>query len=188
MFTDNAGLDQLLQDALLALKNAAGQAGHPFRTPILATLNGNKPELRTIILRDFLADPYRLVFFTHGKSPKVAQIRNNPKTACSVYDPRSASQLRINGKATIHQADDISRHYWPMVPLVRYADYNPKIVPGNPLTETADQDVSIPPDSLFAVVSLEIQEIDILLIKPEGHKRAFFKKDKQLFRGSWVQP
>lgn len=188
MFADDAGPDQLLQNALLALKDAAGQVGHAFRTLVLGTLNGNKPELRTIILRDFLADPYRLVFFTHGKSPKVAHIRNNPETACSVYDPVSASQLRINGKTVVHQADEVARHYWPMVPPARYADYKPHIAPGDPLTTTSIPETSLPPNSFFAVLIMEIQEIDILLIRPEGHKRAYFKKTQQLFRGSWVEP
>lgn len=181
---DDASLPQLLLSALNALSEAAQSPQHSFRSFAVATVWEGQPFLRTVILRDFTAEPAQIFFFTHALSPKVTHIRHQPEIACLFYDPQSGCQLRIKGQAHVHQDDQLAQKYWSAVPPSRYGDYTHPNPPGQPL----DPHSLTPTLNFFCVIQTEIREIDILLIRPQGHIRAKFHKTAATFNGIWAQP
>ncbi|MDP4998702.1 MAG: pyridoxamine 5'-phosphate oxidase family protein [Saprospiraceae bacterium] len=184
MVINDSSLPQLLLSALHALSEAAQNPQHPFRSFAVATVWEGQPFTRTVILRDFTAEPTQLFFFTHALSPKVSHIRHQPEMACLFYDSQSGCQLRLKGQAHVHQDDQLAQKYWSAVPPSRYGDYTHPTPPGHPILPPSPT----PTLNFFSVIRTEIYEVDILLIRKQGHKRATFHKSAATFNGLWVQP
>ena len=77
------------------LAQAARQKDHVFRLMGLATVNGDAADLRTVVLREVLADAQRLVFFTDARSPKVKQLQAHPQATLMVWSAQLGWQLRL---------------------------------------------------------------------------------------------
>ncbi len=186
--SDTFSLENFFAEGMNALKKAAVEPSHPFRIPVLGTVAQGVPSLRSVILRDFLEEPFSLVFFTHAASPKVYDMLQNPVIACCAYDAGAGLQLRMNGTSKVHRQDSVARKYWATVPEARYADYDHDTPPGKPLPTVPDGGLGKALDRFFTVIVMEINEIDMLLIRRDGHQRAIFSKAAAGFDGMWVQP
>ena len=166
-----------------ALAQAATQREHPFRTMALATVHGAAADLRTVVLREVLADAPQLVFFTDARSPKVAQMRAHPIATLMVWSPALSWQLRLRASLAV-QTDGLAvSSRWARLKLSPAAqDYLSPLPPGAPLQRHGPEGAT---REHFAVVTAQVLALDWLELHADGHRRAQFDADGQ---GLWVTP
>lgn len=178
------------------LDAAAHTRGHGWRTLALATLAaparaGEPPQadVRTVVLREVDADARLLAFYTDSRSPKVAQLRAQPRVTLMAWCPVLGWQLRLR----VHTAVDTGglgvSSRWARLKMHPAAqDYLSPLPPGAALDTPAHQ-APPPPDrgsrEHFAVVFATVERIDWLELHAEGHRRAVFNAHGE---GRWVTP
>ena len=153
------------------LGSAADNNDDPMRLHVVATVDrNNRPNARTLVLRGARRDESLIWFHTDVRTPKVEHLRANPSVCAVCYDPRIGLQLRIDGIASIHHNDRLSRRHWSQYDLaVRYA-YGISHCPGEPLAEndprlrTARRHLAEGRDDEgfehFAVIEMRVESID----------------------------
>jgi len=122
-------------DPLALLKrdrDLARRAGDPWANLcVLATYSGQRPEARTLVLRD-LDD--RLAIFVNRTSPKSAHVERHPQVAVLLYLASASVQYRLNGVLE-PVATHVVHANWrarPRIPKVLdwlYRDHAPQSAP-----------------------------------------------------------
>lgn len=158
------------------LAACASDKTHAWRVMGLATVNGDVPDLRNVVIRE--ADPHArtLMFFTDARSPKVGQITAQPQAMLLGWSPALGWQLRLQVRLAVETTGLAVSSRWARLKMSPAAqDYLSPLPPGAPLTgsmppPTPDRDSR----THFAVVRAEVQQIDWLELRPGGHRRAVF--------------
>ena len=164
------------------LERAAQERDHGWRVMTLATVEGQEAQARSVVLREVDALARRVTFYTDDRSPKLAQIGQQPRGTLLVWCPRLSWQLRM--KVHLRQEEDQAKVQSPwsrlrMTPAAQ--DYLSPLAPGEPLGREADERGS---REHFAIVNAEVLSADWLELHAQGHRRAQFGP-----QGSrWVQP
>lgn len=152
---------------------------HPFRTFVFSTVNNSTvhPESRTVVKRHFDENNH-IVFFTHGKSPKVQHIRHNSAVAALFYHGRKRLQIRVKGNAFIMDRDD---DYYKKIKgnlnaLKSRNDYLGSLQPGtvldtNSVSEADDNTVH------FEIIKIVTTKFDILQLNESEHERWLYLKE-----------
>ena len=167
------------------LAQAVGDKGHAWRTPVLATVNGDTAEARTVILREVDAKGRRLLTYTDERAGKARQILHNPRGTLAMWSPALGWQLRCRVFLDVEMSGLSVASRWARINLSPAAqDYLSLQPPGAPLVA---QDAA-PPNTTqrthFAVIVARVVALDWLELHPLGHRRAVFDDE-----GSrWVQP
>jgi pyridoxamine 5'-phosphate oxidase len=162
------------------------QRKHPFHLPVFGTICDREPSLRVVVLRRFWRRPPALAFHSHIGSPKINQIKANPKVYWLFYHPEEKFQLRLKGKAEIHTNDELAEEQWLATEL-----FSRRCYVGKPPTQESKKPTSGLPDDLndrdptaeeseqgranFVVVTSTIDEIDCMELDVKGHRRSLFK-------------
>jgi pyridoxamine 5'-phosphate oxidase len=185
----NARLETLMEIEAAAwheLARAAGDKSHPWRTPVLATIEPGtgapSAEARTVVLREVDATSHTLLFFSDSRAPKLRQLRAQPRGTLLFWSSALGWQLRC---AVTLQAEDeglgVSSR-WTRIKLSPAAqDYLSPLPPGAALEGAAPAPAR---RENFAVVTAAVQSIDWLELHPDGHRRAGFSSSG----GRWLQP
>lgn len=195
-------LDAVLDRVWGRMEGAAEEPGHPFRTLTFGTLQGNAPNLRTVILREARRDERRLAFHTDRRSQKVVDVRSHERIAWRGWDADTREQVRLRGRGSVHVNDDVTDAMWDAQKPRSLAVYPKSTAPGTPTDTPHDglsdsvQETPLTREDVaagkkhFAVMRTVIDEIDWLHLHPEGHYRAQFRFecDRQAFEGTWVVP
>jgi len=193
-------LDEVLNSSWIILHKGVRNFRHPFHRPALTTIDGNTPEVRTVILRGFSEKDRTLICHCDARTPKVSQIRNNPKTSWLFYHPKKLIQLRLSGPASVHTDDKTSESQWKKVRQTSRINYCAEIPPGSP----AEKPTSGLPGFLrdkapklfdhpearknFAVIVCRFDQMDWLLLKLTGHLRAKFHWEDNRINLTWAVP
>jgi pyridoxamine 5'-phosphate oxidase len=182
----NARLDSLaaIEDALWqALRLAAHEKTHPWRTPVLATTDGDAGDARTVVLREADRDSATLHLYSDARSAKVTQIAAHPIGTLVMWSPALGWQLRVRAHlaATTEGLEVSSR--WARLKLSPAAhDYLSVQAPGTPL----DAALSARGERAhFALIDAQVQSIDWLELHADGHRRARFVVGAT---PRWLQP
>jgi hypothetical protein len=155
----------------------------PFHYVNIATIDLNKPAIRTVILRDVDKQKKEISFHTDLRSPKVAQLKINNTVSFLFYDPELRIQLRCSGEAFLHLKDARADLAWRKSRLSSQLCYTNLLPPGADLAEPELIDLSrtdVSDEELekafsnFLVVTSKINEIDWLFLHHKGHRRAKF--------------
>ncbi|MGY6548712.1 MAG: pyridoxamine 5'-phosphate oxidase family protein [Roseinatronobacter sp.] len=157
----------------------------PARHPTLATISPEGlPQARTVVLR--AADKPRAMLDVHTDlgSAKIADLRACPHAALHVWDDSARLQIRLALDATILTGADVA-DAWARVPAPSRAAYGRHPAPGAPLAQALAYDSPADPTA-FAVLHLQIREMDILHLGP-AHRRARFTRATG-WQGQWVAP
>jgi hypothetical protein len=163
---------------------------HEWRTVVLATLDGDTPDARTLILREVDARERQLVFYTDARSPKVRQIEQQPVGALMCWSRELDWQLRMQVRLAVLTSGLAVSSRWARLQSTRAAeDYLATHPPGHRL---GDEDAPVPlrPEidlgtrSHFAMITALVDEIDWLELHSDGHRRALFANGET----HWVQP
>jgi pyridoxamine 5'-phosphate oxidase len=164
------------------IERAVRERDHAWRTCTLATVDGDRAEARTVVLREARTTSHELMFYTDDRSPKLQQINRHPKGTLLMWSAALGWQLRlrVHLEAVADGLEVSSR--WTRLKLSPAAqDYLSPLAPGTPLgqpgTERGARDY-------FAVVRAQVEALDWLELHPEGHRRALFDSHG----ARWVQP
>ncbi len=170
------------------LELAAGDKQHAWRTPVLATVNGESADARTVILREVEARHKQLLSFTDDRAGKVAQLLRHPHGTMVMWSPALGWQLRCRVLLSLEMSGLTATSRWAQIKLTPAAqDYLARLPPGAPL-DVADVPEAPAPEPLqreyFAVINAQVESIDWLELHRSGHRRAVFDATG----ARWVQP
>ena len=163
------------------LFSAAQDAAHPWRTPVLATTDGELGDARTVVVRGVDIAQRRMTFFTDARAAKVAQLGAYPLGTLVHWSPALNWQLRVRVRLEA-QADGLAvSSHWARLKLSPAAhDYLSALAPGSKL----DNAIGARGErSHFALIVAEVLAIDWLELHAEGHRRARFTAGE----GLWLQ-
>ncbi|MBN1932485.1 MAG: pyridoxamine 5'-phosphate oxidase family protein [Desulfobacterales bacterium] len=193
-------LDDVLKSSWENLHNGVRNFRHPFYRPTLTTMNGNKPEARTVILREFSEIDRILICHCDARTPKVSQIRDNPNVSWLFYHPKKWIQLRFSGTASVHTDDKTAESQWKKVRLPNRINYCAEKPPGSPTEKPTSGLPSFLRDKApklldhpearknFAAIVCRFDQMDWLLLKLTGNIRAKFHWKDNRIEASWVIP
>ena len=160
-----------------------------YHTFSLATSSNNKIDNRTVVLRDCDKEKKTIIFNTNNSSKKIEQIKKNNDVSLVFYSKSEKIQIRLNGKAKIHNNDKFCSDRWDNMSKQSQECYYQNINPGSVINDP--NDIKINPDtkisSYFSVVVIRLYSIDWLYLSYSGHRRAKFTK-KEKFIGTWISP
>lgn len=177
-------LSQLHTEIWEQLQQAVEHKGHAWRTPVLATRDGEGVDARSVVLRDANAAARRLMFYTDARSAKVSQLRAQPMASLVCWSALLGWQLRLRCRLQVSTDGLAVSSRWAQLRLSRSAqDYMAPIAPGTAVD--APQRPELGERSHFALVYAEVAAIDWLALGGEtGHRRALFDA-----RGArWLAP
>lgn len=185
---------KLLRDGVRNFRN-------PFHRPILVTIDSDKkPQGRVVILREFSEKDRTLICHCDVRSPKIAQIQDNPNVSWLFYDPEKWLQLRLSGKASVHADDGVAESQWERVLLPQRINYCAEGPPGSLISKPTSGLPDLLQDKAsillhgtaarknFAAIVCQFDEMDWLLLKLTGHMRAKFYWNNSRLEASWVIP
>ena len=153
-----------------------------WRSAVLATYGKDGPEARTLIIRDY--EWPRLVFYSDSRTPKINDLKKDPRVSVVIYDPKKRVQIRLKGRAEFSTSGPEIERALSELPERSSFDYRTKLPPGSEVkTDSAARQFSETRN--FALIKIELSELDCLLLRTEGHSRAIFTGPEA---GSWVVP
>jgi pyridoxamine 5'-phosphate oxidase len=164
-----------LPDAIWAeLARAVNDHSHGWRTPVLATVDGEVADARTVVLREVDVALQALNFFTDARSPKVAQLQRNPLGTVAAWCPRLSWQLRMRVALQIETDGLAVSSLWAKLKLRTAAqDYMSELPPGSLLPARSEPArLEIGTRAHFALLRAKVLQIDWLGLRPQGHRRA----------------
>lgn len=168
------------------LAACVGDKQHPWRTPVLATTDGELGDGRIVVLREVTPEQKRLLIYTDRRSAKAAQLASHPRGTLVMWAPALGWQLRCRVALSLDTSGLAVTSRWAQIKLSPAAqDYLSPLPPGTEL----DDDTALPrpdPQALghFAVVDAQVQAIDWLELHPDGQRRAMFGAAS----ARWLQP
>ena len=171
------------------LESATHDKHHAWRTPVLATTDGETADARTVILREVDVRHRQLITFTDDRAAKVGQLLQHPRATMVMWSDTLGWQLRCRVLLSLEMSGLAATSRWARVKLTPAAqDYLARLPPGAPLDTPPQANIApaAPPlkREYFAVVCAQVLSLDWLELHPDGHRRALF--DEQGAR--WVQP
>lgn len=167
------------------LAGCAADKSHPWRTPVLATIDGERADARTVVLREIDERQRQLLIYTDERAGKVHQLLRCPHGTLVMWSPALGWQLRCRVRLTIEMSGLSASSRWARVRLSPAAqDYLSPLPPGAPVAAPGPPSHAPVARDYFAVIEAAIEAIDWLELHPDGHRRAIFDS-----RGArWVQP
>ncbi|MBP0600776.1 pyridoxamine 5'-phosphate oxidase family protein [Herbaspirillum sp. LeCh32-8] len=162
------------------LAEGAGPGLSPFTMWQLASVGlDGAPQVRTVVLRGIDRASGTLLLHTDLRSAKVAELRRDPRLSLVVCDLPNFRQIRIEGRATIHADDELTRAAWAANRPHSLILYQTPHAPGTPVgtPEAAHVPAGVDPAAgyvNFAVVAVSLSRIEYLDISPGAHRRAVF--------------
>jgi pyridoxamine 5'-phosphate oxidase len=176
-------LDQLESRVWTELVRAVVDRHHEWRTPVLASVDAEgAPQARTVVLRRADASTRVLEVFTDRRTPKVAQLRAEPKAVLVFWSNRLHWKLRVQARAEVLvDGPDVARAWGRLSQGASAADYLAPRAPGTPLSvepgEASD-------GHHLAVLRFDVVSLDWLALRREGHRRARIDAAGAV----WVEP
>jgi pyridoxine/pyridoxamine 5'-phosphate oxidase len=153
------------------------------------------------VLRKTNVAEKQLIFHTDTRSQKWQEIQQNASIAIHFYDAATRVQIRINGKATLHNNDALADAAWAKSNLSCKRTYMTSLAPSMPISEpasglTAHFETNDPTEEeatiarpFFGVVVIEATAVDWLWLNNKGHRRAkFFYENGALLHSTWLAP
>ena len=196
-------VDNLPYNTLEIMKNewnellkAVKDAAHDYHLFALSTTDGNKPELRTVVLREVDNDKYKISFHTDTRSPKYQQILNNPSISALFYDPVRRIQLRVKGLAAPSDDKILLKTLWSKLNKDSRQCYQGDLAPSDALPndiiinqipdKSSDSDKNVYGFENFTRITIQVSEIEILMLHHLGHKRLKCKLDCDPIETQWL--
>ena len=190
-------LEDVQHDLTDRLTRSANDRKSPMHTPAVIT---SDVDARTMVLREFDASAWTLRFHTDARAPKVAKIEADPRMAVLLYDKGAKVQIRVRGTGRILREGDLVERAWSRSDNFArrcYLGEGPGAVGEAPFSglppefegvEPNDQQV-IPARENFAVLLIELAELDWFYLAHTGHVRAQFERGGSgEWAGRWVSP
>lgn len=181
-----ASLTEIEAAVWIELARAVRDKQHAWRTPVLATTDGELADGRVVVLREAAPEQQRLLVYTDRRSAKAAQLGSHPLGTLVMWSPALGWQLRCRVSLSLDTSGLAVTSRWARIKLSPAAqDYLSPLPPGTKLEEPPSRPRP-DPQALghFAVVEAQVRSIDWLELHPDGQRRAVFAADG----ARWVQP
>ena len=185
-------------DCWLQIMEGALKSSHPFHQPVVANATTIGANMRMVVLRNASAAEKTISFYTDIRSGKWEELQNNQSISWLFYNPESRTQIRLSGKASLHQNDELANHAWKNVNSNSRKNYSSILTPSSkiidPKKSLHQEDRIITENSEegrgnFGVVVTNILWMEWLWLNPGCHYRANFIYDKNRdFTSSWLVP
>jgi len=168
------------------LEDCIADRQHPWRTPVLATVDDSdgtpRAEARTVVLREIDAAEHALRFYTDARSAKARQLLTHPQGTLLMWSAALGWQLRCRVLLHLETHGPSVAARWERLRTSPAAqDYLSPLPPGSPLDMPAPMDVAC---EHFAIVTTSVREIDWLELHADGHRRALLCAAGH----RWLQP
>ena len=186
-------------DSLAAVKTALWQElaraphdkHHDWRTPVLATVDGDAADARTVVLREANEESATLTIFSDARAGKLAQLQAHPVGTLVMWSKRLSWQLRLRVEVSAQTEGLAVTSRWARLKFSPAAqDYLSPLAPGQALDGRPDGKVP-PPIAApaaerghFALLQARVLSADWLELHREGHRRARFDEDG----ARWLTP
>lgn len=184
-------LDATLAEAFRLLARGVADRRHGFHTPSLAGIGlDGAPQSRTVVLRGFDASARRLRFHTDARSAKVAEFSVEPRAALHLYDTAAQVQLRLSGRVTVHDGDDVADAAWNASRAMSRMIYATNPGPGTPIAAPIGAAFDAEAGRLnFRVLLFAACRLEWLWLAAAGHQRAAFAwDDAGACHATWLAP
>lgn len=191
-------LDEIRADCANRLIRAARDRKSPMHTPVIVTAD---VDARVMVLRAFDAQAWRLRLHTDARAPKAAAIAADPRVAAVLYDKGAKIQIRLRGTGRIETQGSVTDAAWAAsTNFARrcYLGEGPGAASPIPTSGLPSQFEGVEPDDAqlvpardnFAVLLIDIAELDWLYLAHTGHVRAQFTRTDEGagWAGRWVAP
>ena len=189
-------LPDIHADIARRFRDAASNRSLPMHVPAVVT---SDVDARGMVLRDFDAEAWTLRFHTDARAPKVAAIAADPRMAVLFYDKAAKVQIRVRGTGRVLVDDPITDAAW--AESTNFArrcylgdapgDESARATSGLPAefegVEPDDMQL-LPARENFAVLLIELVELDWFYLAQSGHSRAKFTRSGDDWEGRWVAP
>jgi len=161
-----------------ALEAAAHDADARFRYLTLCSVDAaQRPQARTVVLRECDVTRRLLSFHTDVRSPKWQEMAANPQVTALGYCHQQRLQLRLAGSVSCYAAEsDIARTAWCTLSAHTRQTYagGP---PGEILSHDSETAKTVSADAgrlNFGVIILQVSELDICQLQRNANQRARF--------------
>jgi general stress protein 26 len=184
--------DTIADQTWTRLADAADRINHPMRLQTVASADERgSPDARILVLRGADRAALSLWFHTDRRSRKVDHYRAHPR-ACTVgYDGRDGVQLRVWGRVSLHDHDEMARRHWEQTDFAVRNAYGLTATPGEPLPhpdprfEAQRKRIETETEEIgrrnFMVLQLTADAIEWFQTTPTGDRRALMRA-----REDWV--
>jgi pyridoxine/pyridoxamine 5'-phosphate oxidase len=172
-------------------------SSHPFNQPVFANANTVGANMRTVVLRKASATEKTISLFTDIRSGKWEELQKNQSISWLFYDHQSRIQIRLSGKASLHQNDELANNSWANVNINSRKNYSSFLIPSTEIndpknisqqnTDTTEKN-SEEGRVNFGVVVTTILWMEWLWLNPGCHYKANFIYNNGDFTSSWLVP
>lgn len=189
LFHETEALDAVWMTVKKELQRAALDKKHPFRFVVLSSSSESRPDARYVVLRKTEGD-FCCYIYTDSRSHKVFQLEQQPVVTLLFYHPQKRCQVKIQGRATIHRQDSVSKSHWANVQGEAQKAYQSILAPGTPIeTPAAAHTWEQAGDSRhFTVIAIQAEAVECLQLNGLQHLRVVFRKDAGGWSGHWLAP
>lgn len=177
-------LQDIFKDIINEIKFGYLKRRHANKYCSLASIENNKPVVRTVVLRN-MTDENNLIFFTDMRSGKVRQYQSNPNAEVLFYNHKKLLQIKVSGQICLVEDDEKIAYYKQKVQGPSQKDYTTLKNPGTSIDNPDHVDYG---DELnFAVLELKTESIESLQLKRPNHIRCLFER-KNDWKGQFLVP
>lgn len=153
---------------------AATRARTGFTLVYVGTAGPDGPQVRAMILR--AVDAPDLYLATDRRSPKLADLRSDPRIAVTGWDDEQQVQLRLRGTAELVTDPERLAEVWASFGPGTRALFAAPAPAGTPLTDAAQQDDAEPVDR-FGWLRVRVTRIDHLDLSGPEQRRHLLRSD-----------
>jgi pyridoxamine 5'-phosphate oxidase len=162
-----------------------------FHMPVVASVDADdKPQARTMILRQVNIAERTLTFHTDIRSPKIAQWHQRNDVCVLFYDHGEKIQLRISGTVSLHHDDAGADEAWLTSRASSQLTYGSHATPGSIIAAPSPAETQLSDDARkhFCMVVIKATSLEWLHLAPEGNRRALFTWPNDNMTATWLQP
>lgn len=187
-------LDDVRADIARRLVRAAKDRKCPMHTPVVGTPDA---DLRVMVLRAFEPATWRLRFHTDARSPKASLIGEGASVGVLAYDKEEKVQLRLRGHGRIlTRGGEVDAAWEASDNFARrcYLGEGPGTVTAEPSSGLPSEFEGVEPDDAqlvparqnFAILTVELRELDWFYLAHTGHVRAQFVREGKAGDEDWI--
>ena len=197
----NYNLNSLEADIWQKLSAGCSSYKNPLHNVAVANVNEHGVNMRTVVLRKVWVNDKKLAFHTDIRSGKWSELEQQNNISWLFYDAASRLQIRLSGRAILHQNDSIANDAWEASSMssrkIYMGEDGPSTIspiPVSGLPAAFESNDPTPQESEigrknFGIVVADIVWMEWVWLNSKGHRRAGFNyaADKS-FTANWLVP
>ena len=188
--------ESVLEDVARRLSDGVANRKSLMHTPVIATADA---DARVMVLRAFEPETWALRLHTDARSPKCSILGQGAPVGALFYDQPAKVQIRVRGIGRIETDTALADAAWAESTNFAkrcYLGEGPGAVSDVPTSGLPDWAEGIQPTDAqvtparehFAILMIELQELDWFYLANSGHIRAQFSRTSEGWQGRWVAP